>query len=224
MIQAEISKKEPRFIQLPEERFSCYSHMVGAIFTTIGTIILVIISAGDIGKILVSILYGLSITFLFFASTMYHAHKRGENEKTIWRKLDHIAIFVMIAGSYSPISFIYLTGGWRIGILIAQWSLVILGIVLKLIIINTPRWITIAIYLLQGWMAVLPLYLLFKEMPLSGFLLMALGGISFTIGAIIYALKKPDPIPGVFGFHEIFHVLILIGAGLHYAMVWQALV
>ena len=137
--------------------------------------------------------------------------------------MDHIAIFVMIAGTYTPMAFIYLTGWWRLGILIAQWFLVLVGFVVKLLIINTPRWITILIYLLQGWMAILPIYFLFTQMPLSSFILMTLGGFAFTIGAIIYALKKPDPLPGVFGFHEIFHVLILVGAGLHYIVVWQAL-
>ena len=224
MIQVVDFEKKPRFIQLPEERFSCYSHMLGTFFAVLGTIFLVIISNGELEKIVTSLLYGLSISFLFFASTMYHAHKRSENEKTIWRKMDHIAIFVMIAGTYTPISYFYLTGGWRLGILLAQWILVIAGIVSKLIIINTPRWITITIYLLQGWMAVLPLSLLLTVMPISSFILMGLGGIAFTIGAIIYAIKKPDPKPGVFGFHEIFHVLILIGAGFHYVMVWQALI
>jgi hemolysin III len=218
------TEDKPKFIQLPEERFSCYSHMAGGILAVIGTLILIIVSAGELAKIVVSLLYGLSISFLFFASTMYHAHKRSENEKTVWRKLDHIAIFVMIAGTYTPISFIYLTGGWRLGILIAQWFLVAVGIVLKLLIINTPRWVTILIYLLQGWMAVLPLYFLLTIMPISSFILMALGGIAFTIGAIIYAVKKPDPKPGVFGFHEIFHVLILLGAILHYIMILQALI
>ena len=215
---------KPKFIQLPEERFSCYSHLAGAILGVIGTFMLIIFRTGELGTIIVSLVYGLSISFLFFASTMYHAHKRSENEKTLWRKLDHIAIFVMIAGTYTPISYVYLTGGWRLGILFAQWFLVAIGIVLKLLILNTPRWATILIYLLQGWMAVLPLYLLLKIMPISSFILMALGGIAFTIGAIIYAVKKPDPKPGVFGFHEIFHVLILLGAGLHYIMVWQALI
>ena len=214
----------PKYIPLPEERFSCYSHLGGAILGVIGTLLLIIFSIGDLGTIVISFVYGLSISFLFFASTMYHGHKRGENEKTVWRKLDHIAIFVMIAGTYTPISYVYLTGGWRFGILLAQWILVGTGIIVKLLIINTPRWVTILIYLLQGWMAVLPLYLLLNIMPISSFILMALGGIAFTIGAIIYALKKPDPKPGVFGFHEIFHVLILIGAALHYIMVWQALV
>ena len=217
------SENKPKFIQLSEERFSCYSHMSGTILAVAGTIFLISQSIGELGHILVSLLYGISISFLFFASTMYHAHKRSENEKTVWRKMDHIAIFVMIAGSYSPISYIYLTGGWRLGILIAQWGLVSIGIIFKLFIINTPRWVTILIYLLQGWMAVLPLYLLLTVMPISSFILMGLGGIAYTIGAIIYAIKKPNPYPGVFGFHEIFHVLILIAAGLHYIMVWQAL-
>ena len=136
------TKNKPNFIQLPEEQFSCYSHMTGAIFAIIGTLLLIVLSNGELEKIVISLIYGLSISFLFFASTMYHAHKQSENEKTVWRKLDHIAIFVMIAGTYTPISYIYLTGGWRIGILFAQWLLVAVGIVLKLFIINTPRWAT----------------------------------------------------------------------------------
>ena len=199
-----------------KEQFSSISHLFGAFLALLGTAILTIKSIGNTVNILIAIVYGFSTFFLFISSAIYHARKKEENEETIWRKLDHIAIFVMIAGSYTPICFLFLDGIWRWSILILQWTLVILGVILKLIVLNTPRWVTITIYLVQGWVAIIPFYELTKVMPLVSILLIIAGGLSYTIGAIIYKLKKPNPIPGKFGFHEIFHIWILIGAFLQY--------
>lgn len=205
-----------RFRISQKEMFSCMSHLFGAILAILGMIILIIKAKGNTANILIAIIYSLSTFFLFISSTIYHARKKEENEESIWRKLDHIAIFIMIAGSYTPICFLFLDGAWRWSIMILQWTLVISGIILKLIVLNTPRWVTITIYLVQGWVAIIPIYQLTKVMPLVSIILLFAGGLSYTIGAIIYKLKKPNPYPGKFGFHDIFHIWILIGAFLHY--------
>ena len=205
-----------------KEMFSTMSHLFGAIFTILGMIILIIKSIGNTANIIIAIIYGLSTFFLFISSTIYHAQKKEENEESIWRKLDHIAIFIMIAGSYTPICFLFLDGIWRWSILILQWILVFSGIVLKLIVLNTPRWVTVTIYLVQGWVAIIPFYQLTKVMPLVSILLLIAGGLSYTVGAIIYKLKKPNPLPGKFGFHEIFHIWIIIGAFLQYIPIFIA--
>jgi hemolysin III len=171
----------------------------------------------------VSLVYGLAVSGLFTFSALYHATKRAENAANVWRKLDHIAIFFMIAGSYTPLCYIYLDGAWRISMILVSWGCVIAGILLKVFFIKAPRILSTGLYLLMGWLAVIPLRELWVNMPRASFFLIVAGGLSYSIGAIIYALKRPNPIPGVFGFHEIFHVMILAGAALHYIPVYTAI-
>jgi hemolysin III len=204
---------------LKTEKISAYTHGAAVPVMAIGTIVLIVLSKGDFTMQAVSLIYGLSAIFLFTASFLYHSKKRRENEVSVWRKLDHTAIFFLIAGTYTPICYIYLDGTMKWGMIIAQWSLVFAGTIFKLFFINAPRIIGTLIYLLMGWSAVIPLSTLIHTMPGSTLAFLAAGGISYTAGAIIYAMKKPNPIPHYFGFHEIFHVFIIGGAVLHLIMV-----
>ena len=197
------------------EKISAYIHAATVPIMAIGTVILLVISSGNTAVQIVSLIYGLSAIFLFSASFLYHSNKQKENDNSVWRKLDHSAIFFLIAGTYTPICFLYLDGKMRWGILIAQWSLVLCGTAFKLIFINAPRLIGTLIYLLMGWIVLIPIATLFKTMEPASLTLLVAGGISYTIGAVIYALKKPDPLPGFFGFHEIFHIFVTVGAILH---------
>jgi len=203
---------------LVSEKIAAYSHCATIPIIAIGSLVLVVLSKGDISTQIVSIIYGLSGIFLFSASFMYHSKKQMENDKTIWRKLDHTAIFFLIAGTYTPLCFLYLDGKMRWGSLIAQWSLVVLGTLFKFLFINAPRVLGTIIYLLMGWLVMVPMATLVKTMPRVAFLFLVAGGLSYTIGAIIYACKKPNPLPGFFGFHEIFHLFISGGAILHLVM------
>jgi len=211
------------FIKRPEERFSVYSHLFGAIITAIGTIFLIIKSYGDPSKIIVSIIYGTAVTLLFIASTVCHSLKTSEDHIFFWTRIDQIAIFFMIAGTYTPISYLYLTGAWRIGILVGQWTVVGAGLILKLIWINSPRWVTAGIYLLQGWMAIIPGYVIFLAMPRLDFVLAILAGFTYSVGALLYILRKPKLFPGVFGSHDLFHVCVLLGNALFYIVIFRAL-
>ena len=211
------------FIKRPEERFSVYSHLFGAILAAIGTIFLIIKSNGDPSKIIVSIIYGIAVTLLFLASTICHSLKTSEDHIFFWTRIDQIAIFFMIAGTYTPISYIYLTGAWRIGIFIGQWTVVVAGLILKLVWINSPRWVTAGIYLLQGWMAIIPGYVIFLAMPRLDFILAILAGFTYSIGALMYILRKPKLFPGVFGSHDLFHVCVLLGNALFYIVIFRSL-
>jgi hemolysin III len=203
---------------LVSEKIAAYSHCATIPIIAIGSLVLVVLSKGDISTQIVSIIYGLSGIFLFSASFMYHSKKQMENDKTIWRKLDHTAIFFLIAGTYTPLCFLYLDGKMRWGSLIAQWSLVVLGTLFKFLFINAPRVLGTIIYLLMGWLVMVPMATLVKTMPRVAFIFLVAGGLSYTIGAIIYACKKPNPLPGFFGFHEIFHLFVSGGAILHLVM------
>lgn len=202
------------------ERIAFFSHFFGAFAALGGTIFLAIISRGTPELLATSLVYGLSITFLFSASSLYHAKKREENEVTLWRKLDHLAIFFMIAGSYTPICFIYLEGPMLYGILIAQWSLVLFGFIFKFFFLKAPRFIYTSIYLAMGWMAVIPMGTILNVMPPRELHFLFAGAFFFTVGAIIYIVKKPNLFNGRFGFHELFHVFILLGGLMHFIMIF----
>lgn len=204
-------------VVLKEEKISAYTH--GALIPVMaaGTIALIILAGTNWTLKLVSLIYGLSAIILFTASYLYHSKKKYPNEKSLWRRLDHSAIYILIAGTYTPMCFLYLDGWMMKGILIAQWSLVLAGVFLSFFS-NAPRILSTVIYLLMGWVVVIPFRALIEAMPLSIIILLVAGGISYTIGAVVYAIKKPNPFPPYMGFHEVFHIFVILGAGFHLAM------
>ena len=135
---------------LKKERFAVYSHLVGLIIAIVGAIFLILTSVRSEAHRFIAPLYSLAVILLFTSSTLYHFFKEGEDKFSFWRNLDHVAIFIMIAGSYTPLCYVYLTGAWRWGIISAQWFLVLLGLVLKPFVLDWSRWIETSIYLLMG--------------------------------------------------------------------------
>jgi hemolysin III len=205
------------------ERFSALSHLTGAAAALLGTLVLALRTSQRSDLFLVSLVYGFSVVFLFSASTVYHIRKRSENENSLWRKFDHLAIFFMIAGTYTPLCYLYLEGGWKWGIIIAQWSLVIIGGLFKFFFLKAPRFISAVIYLLMGWMAVIVVGKLLPVMTMKEIILLFAGGILFTIGAVVYVAKFPDPLPDRIGFHGLFHIFIMLGGAVHYLMVYRGI-
>lgn len=200
----------------PADPVSCYTHAAGAVLAVIGTVYLLVRTQGNTAAFLSFLVYGCSVVFLFSASAAYHAMSASDDDRSLLRRLDHTAIFFMIAGSYTPPCYRYLDGAWFVGIVGAQWALVFLGVFFKLFYLSAPRLLSTAIYVLMGWLALIPFKQLLLAMPLMQLSLYIAGGIAFTAGAVIYAMKKPNPVPGFFGFHELFHLFILAGAGLQY--------
>jgi len=170
------------------------------------------------------IVYGLGAMFLFFCSAWYHKNKRAENERSLWRTLDHFAIFVMIAASYTPIIQVWFDEPYRTGALVLQWGITLAGLFFKVFVKKAPRWIDPVLYVAMGWVALAFIVPLYQKMPTMVFFDMLWGGLWYTVGAVIYALKKPNPKPGVFGFHELFHVFILGGAATHVSMVLRSVI
>ncbi|MFC1903063.1 hemolysin III family protein [Chloroflexota bacterium] len=205
-----------------QDRFSSYSHLCGAITVLVGALALIYQARDCLSLIMVSAIYGLSAVFLLLSSALYHAFKTGENQASFLRKMDHFAIFCMIAGTYTPLCYIYLEGNLKWGIIVVQWTLVIAGFFLKVFYIRAPRLLVTIIYLLMGWMAIVPIKQLLSVVPLASIILLFMGGLAYSTGAVIYMLKKPNPMPGFFGFHEIFHLFILIGVFLHFSVVFLA--
>lgn len=203
-----------------QESFNFYSHLVGAIAAIVGTVFLVLVARYSASALITALIYGISVTFLFLASTLYHAFKKEENEKSLWRRLDRLAIFCMIAGTFTPICYMYLNGIWRWSIIAIQWGLVGFGLISQLFFPRAPRIFYAVIYLVMGWMAIVPIKQILAHINLvQGFLLFT-GGVFFTLGGLIYATKRPRLVPGIFSFHELFHIMVLIGGILHYAMIY----
>lgn len=162
------------------------------------------------------LIFGLSMFALYVASASYHSFRVTEKALTWLRKLDHSAIFLLIAGSYTPILLFSLDGVWRIAMMSVVWSLALVGITLKLITLKMPRWISTTIYLAMGWMALIIVPQLL-HLPMV-FTWLLIGGVLYTIGGIIYGTKRLNPVPGFFGFHEIWHLFVLGGTTAHFIM------
>ncbi len=164
------------------------------------------------------IVYGISMILLFSFSTLYHWLPLEGKKLEVFRKIDHIMIFVFIAASYTPLSLTILKGTLGNVMIITVWTITIAGFFMKLFWLNAPRYLYTAIYLLMGWVFVFAFYPLFSALSFEGIMWFIVGGIFYTWGAIIYAKKRPDPFPGILGFHEIFHVFILLGVFSHFMM------
>lgn len=205
-----------------QEKISYYSHLAGIGAAIAGTVYLIYVARAAVAHVVVAIVYGFSVTLLFSASASYHALKQSENELSIWRKLDHSAIFFMIAGTYTPVCYVYLSGYWKWSVIVLQWALVITGLFLKFFYLKAPRLFSTAIYLLMGWIGIVAIREFLTTMPPNAVFYLFAGGVSFTVGAICYAIEKPVIWPG-FGFHEIFHLFVLLGGLFHYLLVYTAL-
>lgn len=193
-------------------------HQVAFFVSLPAGIVLVILAEGLVARIAASI-YALSLVAVFGASAAYH---RGEWTPTALRRmkrLDHSMIFVLIAGSYTPIALLILHGPWSIVILSVVWAGAVAGITLKLIKIDGFSVLTAALYMAMGWFALVAFPQLLHEMPSPALVLIIVGGLLYTVGAIIFAIRRPNPSPAVFGYHEIWHAFMVAAAACHFAMV-----
>ncbi len=200
------------------EKISFYSHAFGVLLALIGTIILIYLTRGKMSYLIISLIYGIANIILFLASSIYHFFKQEEGETSFWRKFDHFAIFIMIAGTYTPVCFVYLSGNWKWSIIILQWLLVLGGFFFKFFYLKAPRYLYTLIYLLMGWIGIIPIKMFINSMPTSALFYLFAGGLAYTVGALFYLIKKPVNL-----FHEIFHFFILVGAFLHYLLVFNAI-
>lgn len=164
------------------------------------------------------VVFGVSFALLYLASASYHSFRVSERALKWLRKLDHSAIFVLIAGSYTPIAFFGLQDPWRVVLLSVIWGIALAGVILKLVTMKLPRWVSTALYLGMGWIAMAFLPQLARSLPVGALVWLGVGGLLYTVGAIVYATKKLDFKPGVFGFHEVWHLFVLGGSTAHFAM------
>ena len=199
--------------------FSGLSHLAGAILSLGGLVYLIVMGWGDITREIAYIIYGTSLILMFSASATYHMVNSSDKVTRILRKFDHTAIYLLIAGTYTPICLFFFTGFWRVGLLVIIWVLALAGIIVKLFIINAPRWVTAGIYLVMGWLCIMAVGEMLRSMSAVALAWLIAGGLFYTIGAVIYITKKLDFKPGVFGFHEVWHIFVMLGAASHYLLI-----
>src|SRR5215207_11203236 len=173
-------------------------------------------SAGRTDQIVAFAIFGLSLIALYSACTLYHLLPLSPPSVARLRRVDHMMIFVLIGGTYTPFCLLALDGAWRVGLLSVIWSLAVCGILLKLFWMEAPRWLSVTLYLGMGWVAVIAAPALFLAVPTGGIAWVLGGGLLYTAGALIYALKRPNLMPGVFGFHELWHLFVVAGSACHF--------
>ncbi|HUQ00225.1 MAG TPA: hemolysin III family protein [Aeromicrobium sp.] len=157
-----------------------------------------------------------SATLLFGVSAVYHTGRWGTRAKAIWKRFDHANIFILIAGSYTPFSLLLLTPAHAAIMLSLVWGGALLGVVFRIFWVGAPRWLYVPLYILLGWAALLYAPEFFQKAPTDVMVLMVVGGSLYTIGALVYGFKWPDPSPRWFGFHEVFHALTIAAFVVHY--------
>ncbi|HKN95027.1 MAG TPA: hemolysin III family protein [Thermoleophilaceae bacterium] len=204
--------------ELPKPRFRGVSHQY-AFFASLITGAVLVLVAPTRRATTAAAIYAASVSGLFGASALYHRVTWRPATRRWMRRLDHSMIFVLIAGTYTPFGLLILHGTLAHVVLAVVWGGALAGVVLKLAWVNAPKWLMAAIYLALGWVGAAIMPQLLSREGVGAVVLLATGGVLYSIGAVIYALRRPDPSPKIFGYHEIFHVLVIAAAAAHYAAI-----
>lgn len=205
------------------EPVNTITHFIGIFFGLIALIVMItnaIIKQSPV-YLIGGIVFGISMILLYSASTIYHWYNGKASAILKLRKLDHAMIFVLIAGTYTPICLTALKGTLGTVLLVLVWSLAIIGTVSKVMFINMPRWLSAGMYLFLGWLSIFFIVPLFKALPTGGFFWLVTGGVLYTVGSLFYASKSEKIKIAGFGFHEIFHLFILAGTLSHFILINQ---
>lgn len=198
------------------EPFNAGSHLVGLVLAAAGTWFLLRAANGRT-QLLAFAVYGATLILLYAASTVYHGLPLGQAGLRRLRTLDHIAIYFLIAGTYTPVAMVTLPDSGGPTLLAASWTIAAAGIPFKIRWLEAPVWISTATYLGMGYLALVAVVPLARAVGAGGLAWLVAGGIAYTIGAVISARGRPDPFPGRFGHHGLWHLLVLTGSACHFA-------
>jgi hemolysin III len=165
--------------------------------------------------------FGLTFIGLYAISSLYHVPRWSARARYVLSRCDVAMIQLFIAGTFTPIAFNLLDGGWRMWSLVVAWAIAIIGAIVAASPLKAPRWVGTAGYIAVGWLAVVPLTQIISALPWEGMGLIALGGLLYTLGGVVYAKRWPDPYPRWFGFHEVFHLLVIAASICHYLAIWR---
>ncbi|HKW07507.1 MAG TPA: hemolysin III family protein [Candidatus Dormibacteraeota bacterium] len=203
----------------PKPLLRGWSHGVAAFIAVAGLVSLILITRHDPAKLASMVVYGTGLVLLFGVSATYHIFSWPPRAKDWLRRADHATIFVFIAASYTPLVFNILGGWWRIGVLVAIWTCAVAGVVGAAPFLRIPRLVLASLYLAMGWVAVVAVVPLTAALGWAAAVLMALGGLQYSLGAAAYAFRRPRLWPRVFGYHELFHLAVITASVTFYVIV-----
>jgi hemolysin III len=199
-------------------RFRGVSHRI-AFFLTLPLAAVLALEVDTSAGRVAAIAFGTSVAVMFGASALYHTVTWTEAKRRWMRRLDHAGIYALIAGTYTPVGLLILNGNWRLAVLGIVWVGAATAIALKFLWVDGPKWLSAAIGVALGWVAVVVFPQILDRVGIAGSLLVLAGGIAYTAGAVVYALRRPDPFPTVFGYHEVFHALVIIAVACQYSAI-----
>jgi hemolysin III len=200
------------------EPVNALTHLLGAVLSVIGLVMLIVAATehGSARNVVAVSIFGASLVMMYCVSALYHASTLSERGLGHFQRIDHVMIYVLIAGSYTPICLIVLGGRLGMALLIIVWTLAALGVFQKIVWMHAPRWLSTALYIGMGWIAVIIARPLIAAASPGFFLWLLAGGIAYTVGAVVYAKKWPRGGAKVFGSHEIWHLFVMAGSFAHY--------
>ena len=190
-----------------------------AFFVSVALGALLVAGASGAGERVSAAVFAAAVATMFGVSALYHRITWRSKARRWMRRLDHAAIYLLIAGTYTPFGLLALSGVWRWTVLPIVWGGALVAIALKLAWIDAPKWLSAAIGLALGWVGIVALPQLWDHAGTEGVALLLLGGLLYTAGALVYATRRPDPAPAVFGYHELFHALVIAAAACQYGAV-----
>jgi hemolysin III len=208
----------PPAIDIPRPLMRGTLHLGAAVLAPFGLVLLLLLADKPSAYVGAS-LYATTLILLYSSSASYHLLPWQPSWRRVMKRVDHAMIFALIAGTYTPFCLIVLGVGWGITMLSVVWTLAGLGMLLKIIWPDAPRWLGVGLYLALGWIGLIPAYEVTQRLDAWAIGVLLLGGVFYTVGGIVYARRRPDPYPRVFGFHEVFHALVIAGTLVHFGLI-----
>ena len=203
---------------IPHPLFRGVLHLVACLAAIGGIVAMLLLAHNPRGYVGASV-FGASLIVVYGTSALYHRVRWGERMTGVMRRIDHATIFFLIAGTYTPFCLLALPDAWGIALLSLTASIAGVGAVARLAWLNSPRWLAVSLYLATGWVALIAMSQIVRELAVAPLSLLVLGGVAYSVGAMAYAAKRPDPWPRVFGYHEVFHSFTIMGSTSHFVAV-----
>jgi hemolysin III len=205
---------------LPKPRLRGWLHAAMVPLAVVAGLYLLLSTPSDTGRWSVGV-FAFFLVGLYATSSIYHVPRWNARVRYVLSRCDLAMIQLFIAGTFTPIAHHALQGAWRTWSLVVAWSVAIVGAVIAASPVRAPRWLSTLGFVAIGWLGVVPFVQLMSALPWEGTSLIALGGVLYTVGAVVYARRWPDPLPHWFGFHEVFHLFVVAGSTAHYLAIWR---
>lgn len=207
-------------VHVTDERFNTASHLAALVFSLVGASYLIVQASltASVWHVVGYSLYGVGLCSLFLCSTLHHGVNASPRTERFLQTLDYLAIYLLIAGTFSPVCLIVGRDALGWSVLGSVWFVALTGMTLKASVPSFPKWLGLCLYVILGWVASLMGWALWQSLGFEAMGLLALGGVFYTAGGVMFLIEKPNPAPGFFGFHEIWHLFVIAGAASHYGL------